>query len=77
MKEYSEEEITGMCEAYEFYSILPEELQAKIPNDFVREIKEYSKYKKGAIINCIGDIKPGRLSRSGVKKIAYMCLFFK
>ena len=43
MKEYSEEELIGMCEAYEFYSILPEELQAKIPKDFVKEIKECNK----------------------------------
>lgn len=77
MKEYSEEELIGMCEAYEFYSILPEELQAKIPKDFVKEIKECSKYKKGAVINCIEDIVPERLSRKGVAKMAYMCLFLK
>lgn len=77
MMQYSEEEIIGMCEAYEFYSILPDEEQNKIPREFVKKMEECSKHNLGATMNCIEDIKANRLSREGVKNMAYMCLFLK
>lgn len=75
-KEYSKEEIIGLCEAYEFYNILPNDLQAKIPQKLVDEMKEYSKYNYGEKINCKYDIDAKRLSKKGIANIAYMCLLF-
>lgn len=77
MKEYSKEELTGLCEAYQLYCILPEEDKKKIPEDLVKEMKKSSKYNLGAIINAPSDIEANRLSKEGVKLMAYMCLFLK
>lgn len=77
MKAYSDEEIIGMCEAYQMYQILPEDAQNKIPKEFVAEMQMCSKYNAGAVINGPLDIKAERLSREGVKRMAYMCLFLK
>ena len=78
MKElYSDEEIIGMCEAYQMYQILPEDAQKKIPQEFVNEMEKCAKYNVGATINGPVDITAERLSREGVKRMAYMCLFLK
>ena len=77
MKAYNDEEIIGLCEAYQVYQILPEDSQRKIPKEFVEEMEKYSKYDVGVTINCPLDIGTEKLSREGVKRIAYMCLFLQ
>ena len=76
-KIYSDEEIIGMCEAYQMYQILPEDEQNKIPKEFVQEMKSCSKYNVGTVINGPLDIVSQKLSKEGVKRMAYMCLFLK
>lgn len=76
-KIYSDEEIIGMCEAYQMYQILPEDEQNKIPKEFVQEMQSCSKYNVGTVINGPLDIVSQKLSKEGIKRMAYMCLFLK
>ena len=75
--EYSEEEIIGMSEAYGMYQILPKEAQEKIPQEFVEKISKYANPDLGYPINSRYSLKSDKLSREGVKLMAYMCLFLK
>lgn len=77
MKEYSEEEIIGMCEAYQVYCMLSEEDKNKIPEEFRNELERVSKNKVGAVIDTPHSITTDKLSREGIKALCYMCLFLK
>jgi len=74
LRNYSFDVIKGMCEAYQVYSILPDESQMKIPVDFVREMEACSNCAlEDCNIQCPLDIGTSKISREGVKRIAYMC----
>ena len=51
MNKYSRKQICGLCEAFEYYNnILSEELQEKISEEFVNEMREMSRFNLGSKI---------------------------
>ena len=73
MNRYSREQICGLCEAFEYYkNILSEELQEKIQEEFVNEMKEMSRFNLGSKITDLQDINADKLSREGLTYIKYM-----
>lgn len=73
MNKYSMEQICGLCEAYEYYkNILSEELQEKIPEEFVKEMQEMSRYNLGSKIIDLEDIDESKISKEGLTYIKYL-----
>lgn len=73
MNKYSREQICGLCEAFEYYNnILSEELQEKISEEFVNEMREMSRFNLGSKITDLQDIDAGKISREGLTYIKYM-----
>ena len=75
--EYNEEEIIGMSEAYGMYKILPQEYQERIPKKFVERLEKYAKPDLGYPIESSYSLQSEKISREGVKLMAYMCLFLR
>ncbi len=75
MKIDGQKKMRGLCEAYEFYSnMLSEELQEKVPKDFVNEMKKCAKYNLGAKIRKLSDISADKISKEGLTYIKYINL---
>ena len=75
MSEISLEEIIGFSEAYDYYNLLSEEEQKRIPEAFVNDMKKYADEKFTGKILTVDDIKTEKVSKDGAKKIAFMALF--
>ena len=72
-----EEKLIGISEAYSMYCLLPEDAQAKIPEEFVEKLKKYANPDLGYPIETVYSLKSNKLSNEGVKLMAYMCSFLK
>lgn len=76
MKSYSENEIKGLCEAYQVYNMLYIKDKEKVPKDFVNQMENvYLKFNKEFSIETPLDINDKNISDAGLKYIAYMYLF--
>ena len=76
MEQYTKQEELGMCEAYSFYKLLSDDDKNKVPEWFVKNMKECSQKHDFVDYNDMYEICKATVSKEGAKRIAfiYLCL---
>ncbi len=75
MGEITLEEVIGFSEAFDYYKLLSEDEQKRIPEAFVNDMKKYADEKYIGKILTIDDINTKNVSKDGAKKITFMSLY--